>query len=505
MPDKEEFLRIMGVSKRYPGVMALDKVDFDLNRGEVHCLVGKNGAGKSTLIEILAGALRADEGEIVVNGSVYQYLTPSKSISLGIHTIHQENQLVEGLTVAENIFLGNLKVNRYNVFSLNSCVKEADRLFAALDVEIDPEKKAYELSPVEKKVISIAKAFSENVRILILDEPTASLDQEVENKLFSLLRNLSKKGVGAIYISHNLDEIFTLGDRVTVLRDGRKISTRFIKEVDEKTIINEMIGSEKRLYRKQTVPVTEDILEIKKYSRAGFVNHVSFTVRGGEIFGIGGMIGSGRTELARIIFGLDKKDSGQLLLNQKDITPKSPSDAIKKGIGLMTEDRKKDGLMMKRPIFENISLVRLLKEKIFALKLRREQNMVSGIAGQLNIKTPTINQLVSDLSGGNQQKVIFAKWLLADSRIIILDEPTLGIDIGAKTEIYGLMDKLLREKKIIIMISSDTPELVLMCSRIGVMRSGSMVKILEKEEASEENVLTFAIGAKNGKPNSDAR
>jgi ribose transport system ATP-binding protein len=432
-------------------------------------------------------------------------LNPSKSIALGIHTIHQENQLVEGLTVAENIFLGNLKVNRYNVFSLNGCVKEADRLFTDLDVEIDPEKKVHELSPVEKKVISIAKAFSENVRILILDEPTASLDQEVEYKLFSLLRNLSKKGVGAIYISHNLDEIFTLGDRVTVLRDGRKISTRLIKEADEKTIISEMIGSEKRLYRKQTVPATEDILEIRKYSRAGFVNQVSFNVRGGEIFGIGGMIGSGRTELARILFGLDRKDSGTLLLNGKDITPKSPRDAINKGIGLMTEDRKKDGLMMKRPIFENISLVRLLKETIFALKLRREQNMVSGIAGKLNIKTPTINQFVSNLSGGNQQKVIFAKWLLADSRIIILDEPTVGIDIGSKTEIYGLMDTLLRERKIIIMISSDTPELVLMCNRIGVMRNGSMVKILEKEEVTEENVLRFAIRAQNGKRYPDAR
>jgi ribose transport system ATP-binding protein len=491
---KEKILNIRNLSKFYPGVKALVDVDFDLYRGEVHCLVGKNGAGKSTLIEILAGSIHADKGKIEIFGELYDTLTPLKSISLGIQTIHQENQLVDVLTVAENIFLGDLKTSR-SFFSLKNCVLASKEIFKALGVELNPRKLVKELSPVEKKVLSIAKAFSEEVKVLILDEPTASLDREVEEKLFKTIRNLTAKGVGIIYISHNIDEIFELGNRVTILRDGRKIVTYNVKDVKIDKIINAMIATDrKEIYKRTKLKAQEEELEVKNYSIEGLVKNTSFKVKRGEIFGIGGLVGSGRTELVRAIFGALKKNSGELIFNGKNITPKNPIDAISKGIGMLTEDRKKDGLIIHRPIFENINLTNLLKSKEYILDLKNEAKKVSVISEDLKIATPSIRRMVSNLSGGNQQKVVFAKWLLANSEIIILDEPTVGIDIGAKEDIYKLMDSLLDEGKIIIMISSDNQELVLMSDRIGVMYKGSMVRILEGSEKTEENVLKYSLG-----------
>lgn len=491
---KEKILNVSNVSKFYPGVKALIDIDFDLYRGEVHCLVGKNGAGKSTLIEILAGSINADKGSIEIFGEIYENLTPSKSISLGIQTIHQENQLVEDMSVAENIFLGDLKTNK-SFFSMENCIIASKEIFNSIGVGLNPRKLVRNLSPVEKKVLSIAKAFSEEVKILILDEPTASLDREVEDKLFKTIRNLTSKGVGIIYISHNLGEIFQLGDRVTILRDGRKIETYLIKEVEVNKIINAMIATDrKEIYKRTKSKAKEGKLEVKNYSRTGFVNDVSFEVNRGEIFGIGGLVGSGRTELVRAIFGVDKKNSGELIFNGKNITPKNPVDAIYKGMGMLTEDKKKDGLIMHRPIFENINLTNLIKRKEYILNLKNEAKEVSVMSNNLKIATPSVRQIVSNLSGGNQQKVVFAKWLLANSEIIILDEPTVGIDIGAKEDIYKLMDDLLDEGKVIIMVSSDNPELVLMSDKIGIMYKGSMVKILEGSEKTEENVLKYSLG-----------
>lgn len=492
---KEKILNVTSISKFYPGVKALVDVDFDLYQGEIHCLVGKNGAGKSTLIEILAGSINADKGKIEVFGQDVENLTPSRSISLGIQTIHQADQLVDNMTVAENVFLSDLKTDK-SFFSLKKCISESKKIFNSIGVSLDPKKLVKQLTPVERKVLSIAKAFSKEVRILILDEPTASLDQEVEEKIFNTIKNLTSTGVGIIYISHNLGEIFYLGDRVTVLRDGRKIGTYFIKDVEVDNIINAMIAKEKKeIYSRKKAEIGEEKLEIINYSKAGVMQNVSFEVRKGEIFGLGGLVGAGRTELVRLIFGLDKKDSGQLRYKGKDITPKNPVDAIYKDIGLLTEDRKKNGLIISRPIFENVNLTKLSVGKQYLLKLKNEFREVTRMANYLNISTPSIRKIVSNLSGGNQQKVVFAKWLLANSEILILDEPTLGIDIGAKEDIYKLMDNLLDEGKIIIMISSDNQELALMSDRIGVMYKGSMVKILEGEEKTEANVLKYSLGA----------
>ncbi len=492
---RKQILKAVGIKKTYPGVTALDNVDFDLYEGEVHCLVGKNGAGKSTLIEIISGSINSDKGKLEIFDREHENLTPLNSMSLGIQTVHQTNQLIEGMTVAENIFIGDLKTNRAKFFSLNDCVKATKEIFDFIDINMEPKKLVSGLSLVERKILCIARAFSKKVKILILDEPTASLDKEVEDKLFKVIKNIKARGVGIVYISHNIGEIFTLGDRVTVFRDGRKIATHFIEDIDEKKVIDDMIGTKPReFYRERQIAVDEK-LEIRNYSREGYVNKVSFEVKKGEIFGIGGLVGSGRTELVRLIFGVDKKDSGELFYKGKNITPKSPVDAIKKGIGLLTENRRKNGLMVEAPIYENISLVKLIKSTGAFLKLKKEKKETEHTANQINIVTPSIKQIVKNLSGGNQQKVVFAKWMLANADILILDEPTIGIDIGAKAEIYSLMNELSKQGKIVIMITSDNPELVSVSDRIGIMRKGRMVKILEDDNMTEANVLSFALGS----------
>jgi len=495
--EGKKILQAVGIRKTYPGVTALDNVDFDLYEGEMHCLVGKNGAGKSTLIEIIAGSISCDKGKLEVFGQEFTHLTPPESMALGIQTVHQTNQLIEGMTVAENIFIGDLKTTRANFFSMGDCVRATEEIFEFIDINLDPRMLVAKLSPVEKKILCIARVFSNTVKILILDEPTASLDKEVEEKLFNVIKKIKSRGVGIIYISHNLGEIFTLGDRVTVFRDGNRISTHAIEEIDEKQLIEDMIGTKTGTFLRESQIVDNEMLEIRNFSRDGVVNNVSFTVKKGEIFGIGGLVGSGRTELARLIFGVDKKDSGELVYNGKDITPKSPVDAIEKGIGFLTENRRKDGLMVAAPIYENVSLVKLIKTKGGFLKLKEELKETEHIADQINIATPTIRQIVRNLSGGNQQKVVFAKWILANADILILDEPTIGIDVGAKDEIYSLMNELSRQGKIIIMITSDNPELVTVSDRIGIMRKGSMVKILEGEETTEAKVLEYALGSQN--------
>ncbi len=491
-------LEALKVSKSYPGVQALDAVDFDLGRGEVQALVGQNGAGKSTFIEIVAGSLRPDSGQIVLGDRSYPFLDPSRSIELGIQTVHQENQLVEELSVAENIYLYNLPRNSLGFIAYPDCTKAADALFGELGISIPSARKITQLTFIEKKLVSIAKAFSRKARILILDEPTASLDEKGKNVLFDLIRKSTQRGLSVIYISHNLGEIFEVCDRVTVFKDGRKISTRAVKDITMNTVVQEMIGSgATSLYDRQrgaSLRVEAGALEVADYFRAGVVDHVSFTVRAGEIFGIGGLVGAGRTELARMIFGLDPRDSGRLTYKGRDLTPTSPFDAIRKGIGYLTEDRKDSGLVLERPIFENISLARFAKSLRMIMNLGRERAETGDISRQLDIKTPSIVQRVINLSGGNQQKVVLAKWLYAGSEVLIFDEPTVGVDVGAKAEIYRMMEGLAREGKVIIMISSDTPELIAVCDRVGVMRDGRLVTILEGDAITEANILRHAMG-----------
>ena len=491
-------LEALKVSKRYPGVLALDNVEFDLKLGEVQALVGQNGAGKSTFIEIIAGSIRPDSGRIVLGGRQLTHLDPALSIELGIQTVHQENQLVEELSVAENIYLYNLPTSRFGFASLSTCIQAADRLLRELGINIDSRRKLIELTFVEKKLISIAKAFSRQANILILDEPTASLDKTGKTILFDIIKKYTPKGLSVIYISHHLGEIFEICDRVTIFKDGRKINTNSVKDTDMTTIVREMIGKSKTTLAKRAsgaeASSTAELLEVVDYFQKGLVKHVSFQVKKGEIFGLGGLVGAGRSELARLIFGMQKKDAGQLFYGGQDITPADPSDAIRKGIGYLTEDRKLDGLITMRPIFENISVVELTKSKGTFLNLATEKDQTGTMSRQLAVKTPSISQAVINLSGGNQQKVVVAKWLYAESQILIFDEPTVGIDVGSKSDIYSLMIDLARQGKIIIMISSDNPELVAVCDRVGVMRFGKLVTILAGDQISEENILKYSLG-----------
>ncbi len=496
--ETTNILEAVRVNKSYPGVQALEEVDFDLRYGEVQALVGQNGAGKSTFIEIIAGSIKPDTGQITLDGKEYTHLDPSASIELGIQTVHQENQLVEELSVAENIYLYNLPKTRLGFVKLATCIEAADILLQDLGIDIPSGKKLTDLSPVQKKLISIAKAFSRKAKILILDEPTASLDKTGKNILFDIVRRYTRKGMSVIYISHHIGEIFEICDRVTVFKDGRKINTHTVKDTDMNTIVKEMIGkSTMSLFTRSVDEVSyssKDTLEVIDYSRHGVVDHVSFEVRKGEIFGFGGLVGAGRTELVRMIFGLDDKDSGKLVFCGRDITPAGPNDAIRKGLGLLTEDRKDDGLVILRPIFENISLVRFAKSRDIFMNLPKERVETGSISGQLNVKTPKMSQLVINLSGGNQQKVVMAKWLFAESEILIFDEPTVGIDVGSKSEIYVLMADLAKKGKIIIMISSDNPELISVCDRVGVMRFGRIVSILEDDQLTEENLIKYSMG-----------
>lgn len=492
-------LRAEAVSKRYPGVQALDGVDFELKKGEVQALVGQNGAGKSTFIEIIAGSVQPDSGRISLDGKEYQSFDPSLSIDNGIQTVHQENQLVEELTVAENIFLYNLPETRLGFVNLSTCVEYADNLLQDLGIEIKSDRKLNDLTFVERKLVSVAKAFSRQAKVLILDEPTASLDDNGKKILFKIIRRFTEKGLSIIYISHNLGEIFEVCDRVTVFKDGKLVNTHDINDIEMNTIVQEMIGRESStLYVRDMDTVREkgiEDLRIEDYHREGVVSHVSFTVNRGEIFGLGGLVGSGRTELARMIFGLDEKERGKLFFKGKEITPHSPNDAIRKGIGLLTEDRKDDGLVMGRPIFENISVVHFAKNRRNGwLQLQDEQRQVEEISDKLDIKTPSVSQFVMNLSGGNQQKVVMAKWLFAESEVIIFDEPTVGVDVGSKSEIYRLIDELAGQGKVIIMISSDNPELISICDRVGIMRFGNLVTILEGNQITEENILKYALG-----------
>ena len=495
---ESNILEALKVSKSYPGVQALDAVDFDLRRGEVQALVGQNGAGKSTFIEIIAGSLRPDSGQIILEGKPYPYLGPSRSIELGIQTVHQENQLVEELSVAENIYLYNLPGSPLGFVRHADCQKAADALLAELGITIPSGRKLTQLTFIEKKLVSIAKAFSRKARVLILDEPTASLDEKGKNVLFDIIKTSTAHGLSVIYISHNLGEIFEVCDRVTVFKDGRKVSTRPVRDITMNAVVQEMIGrSTTSLYSRErgsTLSADAGSLDVVDYSRAGVVDHVSFSVRKGEIFGIGGLVGAGRTELARMIFGLDPRDSGRLVYAGRDLTPRSPFDAIRKGIGYLTEDRKASGLVLGRPIFENVSLARFAKSLGLVMNLARERSETGGISRQLDIKTPSMVQRVVNLSGGNQQKVVLAKWLYAGSEVLIFDEPTVGVDVGAKAEIYRMMEGLAREGKVIIVISSDNPELIAVCDRVGVMRDGRLVAVLEGDAITEENILRHSMG-----------
>ena len=497
MPDSTPLLQMRGISKRYPGVVALDNVDFEVAPGEVHALVGENGAGKSTLMKILAGAEKADTGEILLNGRPIHITSPQAAMDLGINIIYQEFNLVPHLSAAENIYLGREPSAAIPGFiNFKKLYGDAENVMSSLGVAVDVRAEVSRLSVAQQQMVEIGKATSRNSVTIAMDEPSATLtDHELRN-LFELIRSLKKQGVGIIYISHRMEEIFDICDRVTVLRDGHFIATKRIEELDREAVIKMMVGRElTESIPKKPAPKGEPLLEVKGLTRKGVFEDISFTVHRGEVVGIGGLVGAGRTEVARALFGADPIDSGEIWFEGKKIHPRSPREAIAAGIGLVPEDRKTLGLVLTMAVRENTTLANLdLLTMLGFVNRKKENEVAEKYVKDLRVRTPGIEQEVKNLSGGNQQKVVLAKWLFTQSKLLIFDEPTRGIDVGAKVEIYELMNELVHKGDGLVMISSELPELLGMSDRIYVMHEGRIAGELTREEATQEKVMHLATG-----------
>jgi ribose transport system ATP-binding protein len=485
-----------GIDKRFHGVHALKGVHFDLQCGEVHALVGENGAGKSTLMKVLTGIHQADAGEITYLGSPYSVKNIGESQQLGISMIHQELNMMNHLTVAQNIYIGREPMQGKTFIKDNEMIKEAEELFKLIGIKIDPKTTLGSLTVGKQQMVEIAKAVSRDCKLLILDEPTAALTQTEIEELFKIMNDLKSKGIGMIYISHRMDEIKRISDRITVMRDGEYVGTVNTAEVTKDEIINMMIGRVVYEDPKTHSEVAEDapvVLEVKNLCSGKTIKDVSFTLRRGEILGFSGLMGAGRTEVARAIFGADPFDSGEIYVNGEKVNIKTPSDAVKHGIGYLSEDRKRYGLMLLKSVSENTAIASMDRYVSSGLiddgKLKEEAEVFNK---KLRTKTPSMDQLLKNLSGGNQQKVIIARWLIQDCDILIFDEPTRGIDVGAKSEIYTLMNELSKQGKSIIMISSELVEILRMSDRVLVMCEGRKTGELDISEANQENIMQLA-------------
>jgi ribose transport system ATP-binding protein len=484
-----------GIGKTFPGVKALQGVSLTVREGQVHALLGENGAGKSTLIKILSGAYTKDEGQIFFEGKPVDIRGPHDAQALGIQTIYQEFNLAKDLTVAENIYLGHLPRKGFAV-DWDKVKTGSQELLATLGVDLPVETMVGTLAVAEQQLVEIAKSLNRQTRILIMDEPSAVLGEKDLEKLFAVVRSLQARGIGIIYISHRLKEIFELADEVTVLKDGRYVDTKLVSEVTMDDLVRLMIGRDLvDVYPKRN-PVPGDVLlDVNNVSRSKLVHDISFKLHAGEIVGFAGITGSGRTELVRTIFGADPS-RGEMKVMGKAYKPHSPAEAIKQGIALVTEDRKAQGLLLKQNVAFNTTVSGLRQLTRFGiLQLGRERTLVKKMIQDLSIKTPGPNFIVVNMSGGNQQKVILARWLSVGTRILIMDEPTRGIDVGSKSEIYQIMHELTKQGVGIIMISSELPEVLGMSDRIMIMRQGTIVKELSRAEASEEEIMKYAVGS----------
>jgi ribose transport system ATP-binding protein len=490
-------LDMIDIVKRFPGVLAVDRARLDLRPGEVHCLVGENGAGKSTLMKVLAGAQPMDEGEIRLEGEPIHITSPHHAQQLGISMIYQEFNLSPFLSVAENIYLGREpRFGKTPFINWTKMNRDARELLARIRVDLDVRRPVNECSVAQQQMVEIAKALSFNAKIIVMDEPSATLTDHELDALFALIRNLKEQGIGMIYISHRLEEIFAIGDRVTVMRDGLYVGTHDVGDISREQLIKMMVGRElKDEFPKEDFERGEERLRIESLTRDGVFEDVSFSLHQGEIVGLTGLVGAGRTEVARAIFGADALTSGSVYLDGKAVTVRSPQDAIRRGIGLLTEDRKNQGLVLGMNVRENTTLANLssLVSGLF-ISRSRERETTKRFIDELQIKTPSTEQTVQNLSGGNQQKVVLAKWLFTESRVLIFDEPTRGVDVGAKIEIYRLMNDLVRQGVAILMISSEMPEVLGMCDRILVMHEGRLAGELARDEATQEAIMHLATG-----------
>lgn len=492
---KNIWLKVQGVSKVYPGTKALNKVDLEVKEGEIHAIVGENGAGKTTLMRILAGEIKSEKGNIYINGKEVELKSPRHAQMLGISLVHQELSLFPNLNVAENIFQNRQNINSFGFIKLKELYKDTRTILQSLKTSIDPKIKVEKLSISKRQLIEIAKALSINVKLLILDEPTAALSDYDAEMLFGILKDLKKKGVSILYITHRLKEVFKIADTITVLRDGKLISSGKLKEFSIEKIITLMVGREiKDIYPKENKIHDQTIFEVKNLKAKNF-DGISFKLFKGEILGLFGLVGSGRTEMARVIFGLDKKFKGDVFLNSEEISISSPSDAISKGIVYLPEDRKEMGLFLRLSVRENIisAALTLFCGKIFMNRIK-EKKEVKKLIDLTDIKTTNMEQKVLNLSGGNQQKVLLSKWLATKPKILIVDEPTKGIDVGARAKIHSLLCDLAKNGVSIIMISSDLPEIMGLSDRIAIMHENNIVKELKNKNLSEDIIMTYASG-----------
>ncbi|MFQ7519275.1 MAG: sugar ABC transporter ATP-binding protein [Clostridium sp.] len=495
-------IEMRGIDKSFGGNAVLKNAGFLLDDGEVHALMGENGAGKSTLMKILTGVYTKDAGQVIVDGKEVCYNNPQEAEKAGIVFIHQELNVLFDLTVEENMFLGKEIKKVFGICDRKAMRKRVQEILDMLGVDIDPTQRMDELSIGQQQMIEIAKALMVDAKVLIMDEPTAALTQSETEVLFKVVNSLRQKGVSIVYISHRMEEIFELCDRITILRDGTYIDTKRIADIDMNDIVKMMIGREiGERYPVRNSKIGDVAFEVKNLNCPGAFENVSFEVRAGEVLGVSGLMGAGRTEIMQAIFGNMPNVTGQLFLDGKEIKNKNPQQAIQNGIGFITEDRKVEGLMLEESIMKNISLANLGRiSNGGVINKRKEQELVNKGIEELRIRCFGPQHECNNLSGGNQQKVIFAKWIYTNPKVLILDEPTRGVDIGAKKEIYNIINELAAKGVAIIMVSSELPEVLGMSDRVMVVREGEVRGILNKEEANQESIMTLATGGElNGK------
>jgi ABC-type sugar transport system ATPase subunit len=495
-------LELRGVSRRFPGVTAVDQVDFALRPGEVHALLGENGAGKSTFIKIMGGALTRDSGEMLLDGRPVAYRSPAAALADGIAVIYQELVLCPHLTVTENVLMGHLPLKGGVAIDWPAARFRVAAIFEQLGVVLPLNRRVERLSTAQQQLVEIAKALSRDSRILILDEPSAALGRQDLDHLFTVIRRLRERGVAIVYISHRLEEVFEIADRITVLRDGRLVGSWPIAEVDMRRLVRAMTGRELGTMTVEEAAVDAPLrLELRQLGRRGTFQDVSLQLRAGEVVGIAGLVGSGRTEVLRAIFGADQPDTGEILIDGARVRFSSPAQALRRGLGLLPEDRKTQGLLMNRALRENVALSCLTRlSRLGVLSRRREELVVKGLMASLQIAARGPGQPVATLSGGNQQKTVLARWIARHCRILLFDEPTRGVDIGAKEEIYRLIQVLAREGAAVLVVSSELKELFTICPRILVMREGRIAGEFSGNALREEAVVEAMLlgGAKDG-------
>ncbi|NLJ41314.1 MAG: sugar ABC transporter ATP-binding protein [Clostridiales bacterium] len=482
-----------GITKRFPGVLALDDVDFSVELGKVIALVGENGAGKSTLMKILAGVYEKDQGEIFIEGNLVDIQDPLSARNLGVRVIYQELMDIGNMDIAENIFIGREK--RKGIFvDKNAMHEEAKGLLKRVALNVDTRTQVAKLSIAQRQMLEVAKALSLDAKVIIMDEPTSSLTETETKVLFGIIQRLKEDNVAVIFISHRMEEIVHISDEVAVLRDGKMVGKLAKEEIEEQRIINMMVGREiSDIFAKEDAEITDIALEVKDLN-TDFLKDINFHVRKGEVLGFAGLVGAGRSEVMRAVFGIDKKESGQIYIHGEKVEIKSTVDALKHGMGLVPENRKEEGLVLGMAVKENISLASLKKLSQFNfINKKQEAKLADDYIKSFQIRTPSQEQLVQNLSGGNQQKVVISKWMAMEPDILILDEPTRGIDVGAKKEIHLLMSRLAKQGVAVIMISSELPEIIGMSDRIVVMHEGRIKGEITQENASQENIMKMAI------------